>query len=59
MDPYVMLLDLGISFGQSFLEKLKTKAPADLLSAGKAFVDSVAAHRDDVISKANLEAARG
>ncbi len=59
MDPYVMLLDLGISFGQMFLDKIKNRAPSDLLSAGKSFLDAAMAHKDDVISKANLEAARG
>lgn len=59
MNEYAMLLDLGLSFGKSFLEKLKNKAPADLLSAGQAFILAVEAHRDDVLSKANFEKQRG
>jgi hypothetical protein len=59
MDPYVMLLDLGISFGKEFLDKLKDKAPADLLSAGQAFLDGLEAHKADVMSKDDWEKARG
>jgi hypothetical protein len=56
---YIALLDLGISFGQMFLEKIKNRAPSDLLSASQAFLDAAIAHKNDVISRANLEAQRG
>lgn len=59
MNAYVMLLDLGLSFGKTFLEKLKNKAPADVLSAGQAFIDAVETHRADVLSKENFEKQRG
>lgn len=58
-EAYINLLELGASFGLSFLDKLKNKAPADLVSAGIAFFNAVEAHKNDLITKANLEAQRG
>lgn len=59
MSAYVMLLDMGLGYGKMFLEKLKSRAPADVLSAGQAFIAAVEAHREDVLSKENFEKQRG
>lgn len=56
---YITLLDLGISFLQSFLGGLKNKLPAEIVTAVQATIDALAAHKDDVVTKANLEAQRG
>ncbi|MGH7744433.1 MAG: hypothetical protein ACREQ5_06370 [Candidatus Dormibacteria bacterium] len=62
-DSYIGLIDLGISFGEMFLSKLKTnkvaEVSAELLKVGQAFLDSLAAHKADVITKKALEAQRG
>ena len=56
---YITLLDLGITFLQSFLGKLSNKLPAEVVAAVQAAIDAIAAHKDDAITKANLEAQRG
>lgn len=58
---YITLLDLGLGFLQTFLTGLKGagKAAAPVVAAVQAAIDAVAAHRDDEITKANLEAQRG
>jgi hypothetical protein len=56
---YVTLLDLGFSFLQMFLGKLSSKLPAEVAAAVQKAMDAIAAHRDDQITKLNLEAERG
>lgn len=56
---YITLIDLGVSFLQMFLSKLSTKLPADVVASVQAAADALAAHKDDAITKANLEAQRG
>jgi len=57
---YLSLIDVGLTFLQSFLGGLKTsKAPADVVAAVQAAVDALFAHKADIISKANLDALRG
>jgi hypothetical protein len=62
VNPYILLLDLGISGTKAVLSSIKG-AKADningLLDAGQSFVDALEAHKNDVITKANLEAQRG
>jgi len=55
----VSLLDIGFGLVEMVLQKYNQKLPAELVTAGQAAVDAWAAHRDDVVSKANLEAQRG
>jgi hypothetical protein len=55
----VPLLDLGISILEAFLGKLKDNLPAQIVADVQAVIDKLAAHKDDLISKANLEAQRG
>lgn len=55
----ITLLDVGFALVESVLSKYSGKLPAQLVTAGQAAVDAWAAHRDDVITKANLEAQRG
>jgi hypothetical protein len=63
VNSYVMLLDLGITLTQAFLGSLKGNKVAgnidNLLGVGQSFVDALMAHKDDVITKAALEAQRG
>jgi hypothetical protein len=60
MDPYLLLLDLGSSFLKQFLGSLtKSKAPAQLIDAVTATVAAIDEHKNDLITKANLEAQRG
>ncbi len=56
---YVSLIDLGIALLQSFLSGTKSKLPAEVLQSVQAAVDALAAHKDDVVTKAALEAQRG
>lgn len=56
---YITLLDLGYSFLEMFLGKLKNKLPAEVVQAIQAATDAIAAHRTDEVTKANLESQRG
>ena len=56
---YVTLLDLGFSFLQAFLGGMKSKLPAEVAAAVQSAVDAIAAHRNDVITKAMIEAQKG
>jgi len=57
---YITLLDMGIQFLLQYLSGLKAgKVPAEVLQAVQAAIDAILAHKQDVISKANLEALRG
>jgi len=56
---YLTLLDLGIGFLQNFLGGLKNKLPAEIVASIQATIDSLAAHKDDELTKANFEAQRG
>lgn len=56
---YIAILDLGLSFLQSFLGNLKSKLPAEVVAAVQSAIDAIAAHKSDVVTKAALEAQRG
>jgi hypothetical protein len=56
---YFTLIDLGFSFLQSFLGSLKNKLPANVVTALQAAIDALAAHKADILTKANFEAQRG
>lgn len=56
---YISLIDLGLSFLETFLGKMKNQLPAEVAGAVQAAIDAIAAHKDDVITKAALEAQRG
>lgn len=59
MDEYILLLDGGIALAKLFLGRLRSRAPVEILSAGQAFIDSLEQHRNDELTKANFEKARG
>lgn len=60
MDPYLLLLDLGSTFLKQFVSSLtKSNAPAQIIDAINATVNAIDEHKNDVVSKANLEAQRG
>jgi hypothetical protein len=59
MIDYITLIDLGISFLESFLSGLKNKLPAEVVAAVQAAVDALAAHKADALTKANFESQRG
>lgn len=56
---YLTLLDLGMSFLEAFLSKLKNKLPAEVATAVQAAIDAIAKHKDDSVTKIALEAQRG
>lgn len=57
---YLTLIDLGIQFLLQYLGGLKgAKVPAELLASIQAAIDALAAHKQDVISKSNLDSLRG
>lgn len=57
---YITLLDVGLGFLQTFLGGLKgSKAPAEIVASVQAAIDAIFAHKQDIISKSNLESLRG
>lgn len=56
---YLPIVELFLSIGETFLGQLKNHLPAEVLQAVQSGLDALAAHRNDVITKANLEAQRG
>jgi hypothetical protein len=57
---YLTLIDVGLGFLQQFLTGLKGgKAPAEVVAAVTAAVDALANHKQDIISKANIDSLRG
>lgn len=56
---YITLIDLGFAFLQNFLGSLKSKLPAEVAAALQAALDALAAHKADLLTKANFEAQRG
>lgn len=59
MTPAIQLIDLGVGLLETLLGKLKSQVPAEVAAAVQAAIDALAAHRDDLITKANLDAERG
>lgn len=55
----IAILGLVIPFIETFLKEHGQQLPAELLQAGQAFYVALMAHKDDLITKANLEAQRG
>ena len=55
---YLALLDLGLSFFNTYLAKLGHKLPAEVVAAIQAAIDAITEHQTDIISKANLEKER-
>jgi hypothetical protein len=54
------ILDLGIQFLLPFISALKgMKLPAELITSVQAAIDALLVHKQDVISKSNLDALRG
>jgi hypothetical protein len=57
---YITLLDMGIQFLLQYLSGLKgAKVPAELLTSIQAAIDAIVTHKNDVISKSNLDSLRG
>ena len=57
---YLTLIDLGIQFLLPFLSGLKGgKAPAEIVAAIQSAIDALITHKQDIISKSNLDAQRG
>lgn len=55
----IPLLDLGISILEAYLGQMNNQVPLHVVAAVQAAIDALAAHKDDLITKANLEAQRG
>jgi hypothetical protein len=53
------LLDVGLSFLQTFLSHTKSNVPSEVAGAVQAAIDAIAAHRNDLVTKAALDAQRG
>jgi hypothetical protein len=57
---YTILIDLGIALGKELVGSLtKAQAPQDVLDAVGATVSALETHKNDLITKANLEGQRG
>ena len=57
---YLMLLDLGISFLQQYLGNMKAaKVPIEVAQAIEASIAALMAHKQDIITKSNLDSLRG
>lgn len=55
----IEFIDLGLGVLQTLLSKLKTQVPAEVVAAIQAAYDALDAHKNDLVTKANLEANRG
>ncbi len=58
-EAIVPLLDLGIGVLETFLGRLKDHIPAEVAAAVQAAIDALFAHKNDLITKANIDAQRG
>jgi len=63
VNPEILLVETGISLVTSIVDGLKksnaTEKLAEALASGEAFLEALVAHKDDLITKDNLEAQRG
>lgn len=55
----IALIDLGLTFLTGFLGNVQNQVPKNVVSAIQAAIDALSAHREDLITKANLESNRG
>lgn len=55
----IELIDLGLGVLETILGRLKSQVPEEVATAIQAAIDKLAAHKNDLITKANLEANRG
>lgn len=56
MNPEV--IDLGLSLIETLLGKLKSKVPVEVVTSIQAAYDALDAHKNDLITQANLDAQR-
>jgi hypothetical protein len=60
MIPTVAVIDLGAGLLKTLIESLtKSNVPGEIIDGITNLVSQLEAHKDDVITKANLEAQRG
>jgi len=60
MNPLIIgAIDAAFGLLEQLLSKNKNQLPTELVTAAQKAVDAWAEHRDDLITKANLEAQRG
>lgn len=52
-------IDLAFTLLEALLVRYGKQLPADLVASSQAAIDAWVAHKDDPITKANLEAQRG
>lgn len=55
----MQLIDLGVGFLDMFLSKVKSSIPQTVVDAIQAAADALLTHKNDLVTKANLEAQRG
>ena len=55
----IELVDMAASIIEALLSKMKSQVPAEVAAAVQAAIDALAAHKNDLVTKANLEANRG
>lgn len=55
----IQLIDLGVGFLDMFLSKVKSNVPQTVADAVQAAADALISHKNDLVTKANLEAQRG
>jgi hypothetical protein len=56
---YTNLIALGLTFLSAFLTNTKDKLPAEIVSSVQSLIAALEAHKNDLITKAALEAQRG
>jgi len=55
----ITVIDIGLSFLEGYLSRLRDQLPVHVVAAVQAAIDALAAHKADLITKQNLEAQRG
>jgi len=56
---YIALIEFFLAIAEGFVGKMENKLPAEVLGSIQAGLAALASHRDDLVTKANLEAQRG
>lgn len=55
----LQVIDLSLSILQGIFGKLKNQVPEAVTQAVQAAIDALAAHHNDLLTKANFDAQRG
>lgn len=56
---YIEFIELGIGVLQMIFDKIKNRAPSEVLDSLQASILALQAHKDDEVTAANLDAQKG